>query len=281
MCAEHPTDAGADRGRSRVRLSRRRVLAGAAATGATLAAAAASGRPFGTNAAAPAPPGALVAPGLRIIPRDAWGADLPPTGELRREPDVRFLLVHHTAGDEDQPTIAALRSIYAFHTGRDPTKGWADVCYQFFIDRDGLVWEGRAGSTLEPIEADATGGSQGFAQLVCLIGNFGDHLPTPAAEASLVATLAWLAERSGLDTSPGATATFTSRGSNRWRAGVEVTTPTISGHRDMTFTACPGDALYDLVRGDLTAHVDARRRAWQTPADGLSPAIRLGIPAPP
>lgn len=278
MCAEEPNHVvEAVHG---ARLSRRRVLTGAAAAGAALAAAAVTNRSFGSSAAAPAPSGALVAPDLRIIPRDAWGADLPPKGELHREPDVRFLLVHHTAGDERQPTVDALRSIYAFHTGNDPTKGWPDVCYQFFIDRDGLVWEGRAGSTLEPVEADATGGSQGFAQLVCLIGTFGDRLPTPAAQASLVATLAWLAERSGLDTSPGATATFTSRGSNRWRAGVEVTTPTIAGHRDMTYTACPGDALYDLVRGDLAARVDAHRRAWHAAADGLSPAIRLGVPDP-
>ena len=166
-------------------------------------------------------------------------------------------------------------------TGDDPTKGWPDVCYQFFIDRDGLVWEGRAGSTLEPIEADATGGSQGFAQLVCMIGTFSDHLPTPAAQASLVATLAWLAERSDLDTTPGAVVSFTSRGSNRWPKGAEVTTPTIAGHRDMTYTECPGDALYDLVRGDLTARVDAHRQAWTASNDGLSPAIRLGVPDPP
>ena len=60
------------------------------------------------------------------------------------------------------------------------------------------------------MEADATGGSQGFAQLVCMVGDFSDHLPTEAAQQSLVATLAWLAERSAVDTSPGATTSFVS-----------------------------------------------------------------------
>ena len=59
--------------------------------------------------------------------------------------------------------------------------------------------------------------------------------------------LAFLGDRHGLDLSPGATATFASRGSNRRPAGTEVTTPTISGHRDMSSTACPGDAAYTMV----------------------------------
>ncbi len=244
---------------------------------ATVAAAALSiGRADGGRAAPASPAGALVAPGLRIVPRDAWGGDLAPTGPLRREDDVRFLLVHHTAGAENQSTVSVLRTAYAWHTSNDPSKRWADVCYEFFVDRDGLVWEGRAGSILQPMEADATGGSQGFAQLVCMIGTFSDHLPTEAAQASLVATLAWLAERSSIDTSPGAQTSFVSRGSNRWKAGTAVSTSTIAGHRDMTYTECPGDALYALVHGDLMARVHAHRASWHDASNGLTPAIRLG-----
>lgn len=267
VCDDHaPPPAG--------RTTRRRALAVAAAGAAALT----IGRSDAGRAAPAAPVGALVAPGLRIIPRNAWGADLPPKGPLRREPDVRFLLVHHTAGSETQSTASVLRATYAWHTSNDPSKRWPDVCYEFFVDRDGLVWEGRAGSILQPMEADATGGSQGFAQLVCMVGTFDDHLPTAAAQESLVATLAWLAERSGIDTSPGATTSFVSRGSDRWRRGVPVTTATIAGHRDMTYTACPGDALYGLVHGDLTARVHAHRATWHDTTQGPAPAIRLGIP---
>jgi hypothetical protein len=39
---------------------------------------------------------------------------------------------------------------------------------------------------------------------------------------------------------PQVTATFTSRGSNRWPAGATVKAATISGHRDTSQTACPG-----------------------------------------
>ena len=182
-----------------------------------------------------------VATGLDIHPRDDWGADLPPKRPMGPE-DVRFLLVHHTASSNLVPDPrAVIRETYAFQTG--PSKGWPDVCYHFFVGPDGSVWEGRAGSLTGPVVADATGGNQGFAQLVCLIGNFVDQPPTEAAQDSLARLLLFLADRYHVDTDPGATVTFTSRGSNKYPAGAEITTSTISGHRDTSATACPGTRL--------------------------------------
>jgi hypothetical protein len=229
-------------------------------------------------AGAAVPRGAqVVAPGLAIHPRDEWGADLPPRGPLPAEPDTRLLLVHHTAGStqhtaEQVPEL--IRQIYRFHTG--PDRGWNDACYNFVIDRYGGVWEARAGSLAGPVMADATGGSQGFAQLVCLIGDFTATTPSPEAVDALVLTLAWLADRHGLDTSSGATTTFTSRGSNRWPAGASVTARIISGHRDMSATACPGDSFYPFVRDQLTAAVAARRASLRTPAATAPPPVVTG-----
>ena len=170
--------------------------------------------------------------------------------------------MHHTASANDYApgdVVDVLRGIYRFHTG--PAKGWPDVCYHFFVDRFGGVWEGRAGSLDAAVVADATGGNQGFAQLACLIGNFVQAPPSAPMVDSLVKLLAWCADRWGVETAPGALATFTSRGSNKWPAGATVTTPTIAGHRDMSATACPGDAAYAVVRGDLPARVHAARAA--------------------
>lgn len=262
MCGDDPT--------------RRELLAGAALvaggllTGGLTSAARAGAEPRPLPVVAPVE----VAPGLAIAPRDAWGVDLPPTGPLTTD-EIRFLLVHHTASSNRLPAGGAaevIRGVYRFHTG--PAKRWPDVCYGFFVDPDGGVWEGRAGSLLGPVRADATGGSQGFAQLVCLIGDFTDVLPTPAATASLVRLLGWLAGRFGLDTEPGATATFTSRGSQRWPAGAEVTTPTIAPHRAMSYTACPGDAFAPFVVQDLPALVHAARSVAPPRGPGLVPATR-------
>ena len=186
-----------------------------------------------------------VAPGLRIHPRDQWGADLPPKWAIAPE-TVQFLLVHHTYSSNAVPDPRRIiRQTYAFHTG--PEKRWPDICYHFMISPDGAVWETRAGSLAGPVVADATGGNQGYAQLVCMIGNFTDTAPTVAAQESLARTLLFLADRYDVDTDPAATTTFVSRGSNKFRAGTTVTTSTISGHRDVTYTACPGDVGYALL----------------------------------
>ncbi len=194
-----------------------------------------------------------VAAGLEILPREAWADGREPTGPLAPELDVRFLLVHHTASANGDDPVKVMRSAYDFHTG--PEKGWPDVCYNFFIDQFGVIWEARQGSLAGPIEASATGGSQGFAQLVCLLGDFTSELPTDAALASLNRTLAWLAVRSKIVTTPGTTTQFVSRGSNRWPEGSTVTAATISGHRDMSETACPGDIFYPYLVANVPAQV--------------------------
>ena len=202
---------------------------------------------------ASAPSQVVVADGLSIMPREAWAAGREPTGPLAPELDVRFLLVHHTASSNGDDPVSVMRSAYSFHTG--PEKGWPDVAYNFFIDQFGVVWEGRAGSLAGPVEASATGGSQGFAQLVCLLGDFTSQLPTEAALVSLNRTLAWLAVRHGVSTSPGSTTQFVSRGSNKWPAGATVTAATISGHRDMSSTACPGDTFYPYLVANVPTEV--------------------------
>jgi hypothetical protein len=186
-----------------------------------------------------------VAKGLRIHPRDDWGDDLPPKRPMGAE-DVRFLLVHHTASANNAPDPrAVVRQTYAYQTG--PAKLWPDICYHFMIGADGSIWEARAGSLAGPVIADATGGNQGFAQLVCLIGNFVGEAPTAAAQESLMRLLIFLADRYEINTDPSATVSFISRGSNRYRAGALITTSTVSGHRDCSATACPGDVGYSLL----------------------------------
>jgi len=218
----------------------------------------------------------VLADGLTVLPREQWGDDLAPRGSMGVE-DVRFLLVHHTATSNTITSQRSLiRGVFAFHTG--PQKRWPDVAYNFFVGPDGTVWEGRAGSLAGPVVASATGGNQGFSQLVCLLGNFEATAPTAAAQDSLVRLLAHLAVAYDLSTWKGSEATFVSRGSNRLPRGSNVATPIISGHRDVTFTACPGDGAYDRLpewRRRVHPLATAARRQI-----GLQPARRVGLEAP-
>ncbi len=239
-------------------------LAGLA--GATAALGAARTSAAHSETAAAMAPGAAVADvgtvaAPPIHPRSDWASGLPPLSPPQPE-TVKFLLVHHTLTPNNYPAAvvpARLAGMYRFHT---TDRGWPDLAYNFLVDAHGGIWEGRSGSLQGPVRGDATGGSQGFAQLCCFIGDHTSAPPTPAAQAAMSALLAWLASRYAIDLSPGRRVTFVSRGSNRWPRGSTVTTDPIAAHRDMSSTECPGDAAYPLVRGALT--VQARRLLGRT-----------------
>jgi hypothetical protein len=214
---------------------------------------------LGTSGARAAATGA----GMPVIHRRReWAGDgFAPTGPLQAE-DVRFLLVHHTAGPTQYARDAVpgmIQGIYRFHTG--PEKGWPDICYNFFVDRFGEIWEARAGSLDGPVMCDATGGSQGFAQLVCLMGNYHENAPAPEMIESCCWLLAHLADRYGVDTRAGTTTEIVSRGSNKWPAGTAVTARTIAGHREMSATLCPGDFVQPLLDRDIPERVGRYRSA--------------------
>ena len=221
-----------------------------------------------------APPGAPE--GLLIRPRSAWAAGRPPKRPMGVE-DVKFLLVHHTASSNVvRDPAAVIQAVYDFHTSS--AKGWPDVVYNFFVAPDGSVWEGRAGSLAGPVVADATGGNQGFSQLVCLIGNHTVTPPTAAATESLARTLAWLTIRHELSPWADTNATFVSRGSNKFPAGSTITTPIISPHRAVTFTICPGDGVVNQLANLRRRVFDLVEPTWDQP--GLQRANRVGLRRP-
>ncbi|WP_432557971.1 N-acetylmuramoyl-L-alanine amidase [Granulicoccus sp. GXG6511] len=185
-----------------------------------------------------------------IHPRADWAGGRSASGTLKDE-DVRFLIIHHSESPNTEKPGSIpgrLRSFFDYHTG---TKGWPDVAYNFFVDPFGEIWEGRTGSLAGPVRGDATGGSQGYAQLCCFVGDHTASLPTDAAMTAMTALVAWLADRYRIDLAGSQSIAFTSRGSNRWPKGTEVTTDPVVGHRDMSQTSCPGEALYPLVRSQI------------------------------
>ncbi len=139
------------------------------------------------------------------------------------------------------------------------------------VDRFGQIFEARAGSLAGPVAGSATGGNQGFSQLCCFLGDHSTEPPTEAAQASMIWLLAWLADRHQINLEPGATVSFVSRGSNRWEAGATVTTSTIAGHRDMSQTACPGDACYELLDTRFRPEAELAAGAQATTTTTLPP----------
>jgi putative cell wall-binding protein len=189
-----------------------------------------------------------------VIPRSGWGANESYRFDDGREiwrrdfHPIQKLVVHHTAGTNNDPNPAAtIRSIYYYHA---VTQGWGDIGYNFLIDQSGRVYEGRY-SRAYPAGASPSGDdSRGFGVVaghartynagtvgVGLLGSFDSQAPTSAARQALVRTLAWLAAKHRVDP----------RGSGPYVNPIDGTTRSfanIAAHRDLNATACPGTHFY-------------------------------------
>ena len=186
-------------------------------------------------------PATTVAP--PIVPRLSWGAD----ESIRRAPpsfapQVRFSVVHHTAGRNDYSRAEAAAIVKGIQLYHVQGNGWNDIGYNFLVDRFGTVYEGRfGGSERNVIGAHAQGFNTGSVG-VALLGTYGTSVPSSAAQEAIAQLLAWRLDLAHAD--PTAALTFVSGGSNRFPSGVPVLLRGVSGHRDTGFTECPGDQLY-------------------------------------
>lgn len=183
-----------------------------------------------------------------VVSRSAWGS---PDGQGSRATPAyraaRHIVVHHTA---DANSLASgqrwadrVRAIWSFHA---ITRGWGDIGYNYLIDPNGVIYEGRAGGD------DAVGfhdtanyGSMGVA----VIGTYASTLPTTAAQSSLVDLLAWKTDQKDID--PLGRSFYygcsISKYCSPFNTGSIVAN--IAGHRDVTpgRTTCPGDAFEGLL----------------------------------
>jgi len=221
-------------------------------------------------------PGSAEPEGLqpRIISRVEWGANEGLRFEKgtevwpREYVSAKVMIVHHseTTNTYNADPAVDVRSIYYYHA---ITKGWGDIGYNFLVDWKGNIYEGRFGG------ADAVGGhayQYNYGSVgVCLIGSFAGTRPTDAQLNSLHRLLAWKAQVKSID--PNARIYFVDR----------ANVATISGHRDVINTSCPGQVEYDLLP---TARSEVTRLLNSTPDTGtfgvqlvslqLSPTTILG-----
>ena len=218
-------------------------------------------------------PAATVAP--PIVPRLSWGAD----ESIRRGPpsyaaDVRFAIVHHTAGRNDYSraeAAAIVKGIQLFHVQGN---GWNDIGYNFLVDRFGTIYEGRFGGVdRNVIGAHALGFNTGSVG-IALLGTYGSTPPSSAAQEAIARLIAWRLDLAHVD--PTSFLTYISGGSERYRSGIPVLLSAVSGHRDTGFTECPGDALYARL-GSIaaTARSTGGLKIFEPKAEASGTSIRV------
>lgn len=170
-----------------------------------------------------------------VVTRTEWGC---PDGQLTTHGNLSYttvthLIVHHTAtGNEATDWPAVVRSIWNFHVF---SNGWADIGYNYLVDPNGVIYEGRAGGD-NVVGAHFSGVNNGTMG-VAMLGTFTSVAPPPKALNSLKKILAWKADQRNLD--PTGTSLH---------AASQLNLKTISGHRDgPASTECPGDSFYPLL----------------------------------
>lgn len=214
---------------------------------------------------------------LRIVSRAEWGADESyhfrseenissagclTKGFLTKEVwpaeyiPVQKIIIHHSVNKPSADYAAVVRGMYFNHA---VVLGWGDIGYNFLIDSNGVVYEGRYGG--DGVVGGHVYNDQKYINYNCgsigiaLIGdfhpreenNFQAGTPTTAALESLAKLIAEKSQLHGIQ--PTGSGTF-----------IDVNIPNIVGHRDVDATDCPGDNLYvklDSIRTDAQARLAA------------------------
>ena len=164
----------------------------------------------------------------RRVETDESGNNL--TWPLSYPENIRKIIIHHTASTKNLDDPAkAIRDIYVWHT---LSRGWGDIGYNYIIDQQGNIYEGRYGGEMV---VGAHAGRGNFGSIgIAVLGNYQDEEPPEAVVTALTALVREKAQRYNIDT----------EGASLFRGEAY---PNVMGHRDIMSTACPGDKLFAML----------------------------------
>lgn len=176
-----------------------------------------------------------------IITREEWNAEDPVLKMIPHTP--RFITIHHT-GMPQKPELSIhekLRGLQNFSQKDSELangkikKAWADVPYHFYISTSGEIAEGRNVNYQGDSNTDYDLNGH---LLIVVEGNFNKEKVLPAQWESLKQLVSHVSEKYNIPLS------------------------TVSGHKDLAETTCPGDDLYrrlHLLKTDKRVKIGAER----------------------
>ena len=152
-----------------------------------------------------------------IITRSGWGAR-PPRKQFTRlnRSRVQGIVLHHS-GVKNGPN--GPKALKAFERTHMDVRGWNAIAYNWLVDEDGVVYEGRGGGVV----GGATRGWNSRTESICYTGWGSGPVPDAALKS-----IRWIMDQ------------IQNRYDNKlW----------IKGHRDKASTSCPGSELYAWLQG--------------------------------
>ncbi len=151
-----------------------------------------------------------------IMTREEWGANKPRCS-FKEQPYYNMITIHHTATSNTySDSYDIIKNIQKYH---QQEKGWCDIGYNFLIDKEGRIFEGRPLWAIGAHVANHNVGNIGIS----LIGNFEKEAPSSKSIEALIELISWLVYK------------------------YNIPIGSIKGHRDFSNTLCPGKHLYRLI----------------------------------
>ena len=196
----------------------------------------------------------------KVIPRSGWGANeslrFNPAGQEiwpRTFWPVQKIVVHHTETQNYDPDPAG--TIRAMYHDDARLRGLGDIAYNFLVDEQGRIYEGRYSRPYLPGEsptgedtfgngvaaAHAYGHNSGTVG-IGLLGSLDQVDATPRARAALERLIGWIAARHQIDP----------LGSSAYRnpaTGERSVFPNVVGHGEINATECPGGMVRAALPG--------------------------------
>jgi len=183
-----------------------------------------------------------------IIPREVWGAREPSCQWAGQDGNrVTHVVIHHTYEPTDPPSLesayAALRHIQNLHMDDN---GWCDIGYSYLVDWFGNVYEGSRGTIDRPITSAHTAGMNYEGVGIAMIGNYQVESPSAQTVAAAGRVAGWVLGWYGFEADQDVQLTV-GGSNNKWASGTRVTVPSLTAHRDLVTTECPGDSGYSVL----------------------------------
>jgi len=178
-----------------------------------------------------------------IITRAEWCggyADCPTPAYTPTPIEPTHVVIHHGASpDTYTDGYAIVRSYWNYHVY---SNGWDDIGYNFLIDKDGNIFQGRANPSIytQDVKGSHAGSLNSKSIGICFLGNTDVTNATDIQLSALNELLAWWFNWHEFDP--------TSKESITNQAGTSTLfLPRVIGHRDAKSTSCPGENVYNLL----------------------------------
>ncbi|MGO3023715.1 MAG: N-acetylmuramoyl-L-alanine amidase [Brevibacterium sp.] len=184
----------------------------------------------------------------KIVTRKQWGADEKLVRcATDKTSSAKGVFIHHTAGSNSYSKAQApaiIRGYLAFHT---QNRGWCDLGYNFLVDKYGTMYEGRAGSLDKAVTGAHASGFNSWTIGISVLGTYSSAAPSSAAQTSVKRLVAWKAGQYGFNPTGKMTLTSGGGGTSKYALGKKVSLNVVAGHRDTSYTECPGLAFYNKL----------------------------------